>query len=54
MRTAAHASTLALALPLTGCLVVGYSSSNGWSIWPGSLVITLLMLLVYFLLRTRH
>jgi len=53
-KTAGTASILAAGLVLTtalcGCLVVGYSSGGGWYMWPGSIVITLLLLL-YFLSR---
>ena len=38
---------------LTGCLVVGYSSTTGWSIWPGSLIVTLVLALIYFLSHRR-
>jgi hypothetical protein len=53
MRIIASAAPLALALPLTGCLVVGYYSGSGWYVWPGSLIITAIMALVYFALRHR-
>jgi hypothetical protein len=43
----------ALCLPLAGCLVAGYSSGGGWWVWPGSLAITVLMLLTMFLLSRR-
>jgi fatty acid desaturase len=36
---------------LSGCLVVGYSSGSGWWVWPGSLVVTLLLFLAWFLSR---
>jgi hypothetical protein len=44
---------LFLLMPLCGCLVGGYSSATGWYVWPGSIVITLLMLLFFFLRRGR-
>jgi hypothetical protein len=53
MRITSLAAVLALSLPLTGCLVVNYSTGAGWSIWPGSLILTALILL-FMLLRTRH
>ena len=42
---------LAVCLPLNGCLVAGYSSGSGWWVWPGSIVITLGLLLLFFLNR---
>jgi hypothetical protein len=42
-----------LTIPLTGCLVVGYSSGSGWYVWPGSIIITAIILLFMFL-RLRH
>jgi hypothetical protein len=45
---------LAFTLPLTGCLVIGYSSRGGWHVWPGSLVITLILLGLMYLLNRRR
>jgi len=42
---------LLLCVPLSGCLVAGYSSGSGFWIWPGSIVITLILVLIYFLSR---
>jgi hypothetical protein len=39
--------------PLCGCLMGGYSSGGGFFIWPGSIVVTLLMVLFIFLRRGR-
>jgi hypothetical protein len=36
---------------LSGCLVAGYSSQGGWWVWPGSVVVTLVLLAVWFLTR---
>lgn len=36
---------------LSGCLVVSYSSQGGWWVWPGSLVFTLILILVWLLSR---
>jgi hypothetical protein len=36
---------------LCGCLVAGYSSRGGWWIWPGSLVLTLVLVLAWLLTR---
>ena len=40
-----------LCVPLAGCLVVGYTSGGGWWVWPGSLAITLVLLLAWLLSR---
>jgi protein-S-isoprenylcysteine O-methyltransferase Ste14 len=42
---------LLLCTALPGCLVVGYSSQSGWWVWPGSLVLTLILLLLFLLNR---
>jgi len=44
---------LILSPTLTGCLVVSYSTGGGWNIWPGSLIVTLLLVLMYLVLRHR-
>ena len=36
---------------LSGCLVVGYSSGGGWWVWPGSLIVTLVFVVVWLLTR---
>jgi hypothetical protein len=38
---------------LSGCLVAGYSSGGGWFIWPGSLGLIVIVLLVVFVVRRR-
>jgi hypothetical protein len=38
---------------LSGCLVAGYSSGGGWFVWPGSLGLILIVLLIVFLIRRR-
>jgi hypothetical protein len=40
-----------LCVPLCGCLVAGYSSGGGWWVWPGSLAITLVLMLVWLVSR---
>jgi hypothetical protein len=40
-----------LCVALCGCLVAGYSSQGGWWVWPGSLVVTLVFVLVWLLTR---
>ena len=37
---------------LSGCLVAGYSPSSGLWVWPGSLIASLVLMLLYLL--TRH
>lgn len=56
MKKAAKAASilgamLLLCAALPGCLVVGYSTQSGWWVWSGSLVVTLLLLLVWLLTR---
>jgi hypothetical protein len=38
---------------VSGCLVAGYSSGGGWFVWPGSLGLIVIVLLVVFLVRRR-
>jgi hypothetical protein len=40
---------------LSGCLVAGYSSGGGWFIWPASLglLVVVLLILIVFLVRRR-
>ena len=44
-----------LALSSTGCIVVGgYSSEGGWYIWPGTIVLFVVGLLIFLLMRLRR
>jgi hypothetical protein len=45
------AGVLVICASLGGCLVVSYSSQSGWWVRPGSLVVTLLLFLAWFLSR---
>jgi hypothetical protein len=45
--------TLLLCIPLTGCLVMGYSTRGGLYIWPGSIILTLIAFALYYLTRRR-
>jgi hypothetical protein len=45
------AMSLAGGCTLTGCLVAGYSSGGGFWVWPGSIVITLVLLALWFFTR---
>jgi len=48
------AITLLLLLSSTGCIVVGgYSSGRGWFIWPGTFVLLIIGLILFFLFRRR-
>ena len=38
---------------LSGCLVIGRSSSGRWFIWPGSLGFLLVILILFILMRRR-
>ena len=38
---------------LSGCLVAGYSSGGGWFLWPGSLGLLVIVVLIVFLVRRR-
>jgi hypothetical protein len=40
-------------LGLSGCLVAGYSSGGGWFVWPGSLGLLVIVLVIVFLARRR-
>jgi hypothetical protein len=44
-------AALLVCASLCGCLVVGYSSGSGWWVWPGSLAITLVLMLVWLINR---
>ena len=45
---------LALALPQTACIVGGYSSEGGFFLWPGSLILTAIVVALLFLLNRRR
>jgi hypothetical protein len=45
---------LTLALSLTSCVSVGYSSRGGWFVWPGGLGLLLVIIVVVLLLRRRR
>jgi hypothetical protein len=54
LRAAAFAAAgMTACAGLAGCLVAGYSSQGGWWVWPGSLVVTAIILLLMYL-RSRH
>ena len=46
---------LLAALTQPACVVVGgYSGEGGWYFWPGSLVLTALLLVLFLFLRRRR
>lgn len=44
---------LAGCAPLTGCVVMGYSSRGGFFVWPGSFVFLLIGLVLWLIFRSR-
>ena len=46
-------SALVASSTLTGCLVIGGSSRGGFFIWPGSIGLLVIILIVSLLLRRR-
>ena len=44
---------LALALSQTACVVGGYSSDGGFFLWPGSVVVTIVLVLLFLFMRRR-
>lgn len=44
---------LAASLPLTGCLIMGYSSRGGGFIFPGGLGLIVMLVVLYLLMRRR-
>ncbi len=46
---------VALALLQPGCVMVGgYSSEGGWFVWPGGLVISAVVIVLWLLWRRRR
>jgi hypothetical protein len=45
---------LALALSQTACVVGGYSSEGGFYLWPGSIVVTIVLVLLFLYMRRRR
>ncbi len=45
---------LALALSQTACVVGGYSSEGGFFLWPGSIVIAVILVLLFLFMRRRR
>lgn len=44
---------LLLALSQTACVVGGYSSEGGFFLWPGSIIITVVLVLLFLFMRRR-
>ena len=53
-RTNVMALALSLALSQTACVVGGYSSEGGFYLWPGSILITAVLVLLFLYLRRRR
>jgi hypothetical protein len=45
---------LLLALSQTACVAGGYSSDGGFFLWPGSIVLTVVLVLLFLFLRRRR
>jgi hypothetical protein len=45
---------LTLALSQTACVVGGYSSEGGFFLWPGSILITVALVLLFLFMRRRR
>lgn len=45
---------LALALSQTACVVGGYSSEGGFFLWPGSIILTVVLVLLFIFMRRRR
>jgi hypothetical protein len=49
-----EALALLLALSQTACVVGGYSSEGGFFLWPGSIVLTVVLVLLFLFMRRRR
>ncbi len=45
---------LLLALSQSACVVGGYSSEGGFFLWPGSILITVVLVLLFLFMRRRR
>ena len=45
---------LLLSLCQTACVVGGYSSEGGFYLWPGSIVVTVVLVLLFLFWRRRR
>jgi hypothetical protein len=45
---------LLLALSQTACVVGGYSGESGFFLWPGSIVLTVVLVLLFLYMRRRR
>jgi hypothetical protein len=43
-----------LTLSQTACVVGGYSSEGGFYLWPGSIVVTVALVLLFLFMRRRR
>jgi hypothetical protein len=52
--TMKQVASILLTLLSSGCVVIGgYSSERGWFLWPGTIVIFLVVAVLFLLLRRR-
>ena len=47
-------AALLLALSPTACVAGGYSSDRGFFLWPGSIVLTVVLVLLFLYMRRRR
>jgi hypothetical protein len=52
-KLATSLAALLATLGFSGCMVAGYSSGGGWFVWPGSLGILVIILVIVLLMRRR-
>jgi hypothetical protein len=52
-KSATSLAALLATLELSGCMVAGYSSGGGWFVWPGSLGLLVIILVIVLLMRRR-
>jgi hypothetical protein len=46
--------SLLLALFQTACVAGGYSSEGGFFLWPGSILVTVVLVLLFLFMRRRR
>ncbi len=47
-------TALLLALSQTACVVGGYSGEGGFFLWPGGILITVVLVLLFLFMRRRR
>jgi hypothetical protein len=53
LKSATSLAALLATLGLSGCIVAGYSTGGGWFVWPGSLGLLVIILVIVLLMRRR-